>query len=293
MRGCPHNCRFCQACKVFYPLRIRSAERVLEIAEESIKNTGYEEISLLSLSTGDYPYIEELVSKLKEKFTPLGVKISLPSLRVRELNNSGIGGGIKKAGLTFAPEAGSDRLRNLLGKRMSNEEIIQKSNLAFESGWRKVKLYFMIGLPGETYEDLDGIIDLASEIKNINMSVASFIPKPHSVFEKEAMNDLAALKEKKEYLYSTLRGRGLSRKIRMDFHDAEMGRIEAGISRGDRDTGRVIYKVWQKGARLQAWTEYFDYTLWEKSFEECGIDPENYLKGRQKGESLPWDFIET
>lgn len=286
MRGCPHKCKFCQACKVFYPLRMRSVERILEIAEESIKNTGYEEISLLSLSTGDYPHIEELVGKLERRFRSTGVKISLPSLRVRELDDRSIGGSLKKAGLTFAPEAGSERLRNALGKRMDNDDIINKSKLAFKAGWRKVKLYFMIGLPGETHEDLDSIIELASKIKNVNLSISSFIPKPHSEFERECMDDLDALKEKRASLRS-------ARNIKMDFHDPEMSRVEAIISRGDRKIGDLIYRIWQKGARLQAWTEHFDYGLWEESLGESGLNARSYLKNREKEEFLPWGFIEA
>ncbi|MDP2911077.1 MAG: TIGR03960 family B12-binding radical SAM protein, partial [Candidatus Omnitrophota bacterium] len=180
MRGCPHECKFCQARKIFHPLRIRSVKRIMEIAEESVKNTGYEEISLLSLSSGDYPHIEELAVKLEEKFKPLGIKISLPSLRVGTFEERKGMDTLKRAGLTFAPEAGSERLRNTLNKKIKDEEIIEKSGIALKSGWRKVKLYFMIGLPGETSEDLDAIIELVKKIKNVNLSISPFIPKPHS-----------------------------------------------------------------------------------------------------------------
>ena len=144
----------------------------------------------------------------------------------------------------------------------------------------------MMGLPGETYEDLGAIIGLASKIKNVNLSIASFIPKPHSGFERESMDSLDSLKDKREYLRS-------GSKIRMDFHDSRMSRVEAIISRGDKLVGGLIYSVWQKGARLQAWTEYFNYEAWERSFEECGIDPENYLKKREEGANLSWGFIEA
>lgn len=293
MRGCPHRCRFCQACKIFHPLRLRSIKRILEIAEQSIKNTGYEEISLLSLSSGDYPHLEELVGKLEERFRRQGVKISLSSLRVREFSDSEAMGIVKKAGLTFAPEVGSDQLRSRLNKDMNNEDIIQNANHFLNNGWRKVKMYFMIGIPGETYEDLDAIVKLVSQIKSVNMSVSPFIPKPHSEFEGEGMDGLDALKDKRRYLRAAFDVRGRRRNIKIDFHDPEMSRIEACLSRGDRKVGEVIYRAWQKGARLQAWTECFDYNLWRQCFEESGIDPEPYLRSRGKGELLPWNFVET
>ncbi|MDP8231006.1 MAG: radical SAM protein [Candidatus Gorgyraea atricola] len=283
MRGCPHRCRFCQACKIFQPLRIRSVKRILEIAEESIKSTGYEEISLLSLSSGNYPYLEELVGKLGEKFKPLGIKISLPSLRVKSFDAGKAGGVVKRAGLTFAPESGSDRLRKLLNKDIENKDIIQRSEIALKSGWKKVKLYFMIGLPGEREEDLDAIIELASSIKRVNLSISPFIPKPHSEFEREGMEDIEVLKNKREYLRSKT-------KIRMDFHDLRMSRIEAILSRGDRKVGQVIQMAWQKGARLQAWTEHFNYDLWLQCFEESGINPDPYLT-KNRDTKFPWSFI--
>jgi len=291
MRGCPHECKFCQACKIFHPLRIRSVKRIMEIAEESIKSTGYEEISLLSLSSGDYPYIEELARKLQEKFKPLGVKISLPSLRVGTFEEHNSMDTLKRAGLTFAPEAGSERLRHTLNKKITDAEIIEKSGLALNSGWRKVKLYFMTGLPGETYEDLDAIIDLAGKIRNVNLSVNPFIPKPHSDFEREGMEELGILKEKKRYLETGGRGLGARKNIKINFHSPETSRIEAVLARGDRSVGRVILKAWEKGLRFQAWTEHFNYNIWDQAFQETGIDPEAYLRKKETGENLPWSFI--
>ena len=284
MRGCPHACKFCQACKIFHPLRIRSVNRIMEIAEESVKNTGYEEISLLSLSSGDYPYIEELAGKLEEKFKPTGIKISLPSLRVGTFEERKGMDTLRRAGLTFAPEAGSERLRHALNKKITNAEIIEKSRIALNSGWRKVKLYFMTGLPGETFEDLDAIMDMAGKIKNVNLSISPFIPKPHSDFEREGMEKIEVLKEKQRYL-------SLRRNIRIDFHSPEISRIEAVLARGDKSLGRVIFKAWEKGLRLQAWAEKFNYNLWEQAFQETGIDPEFYLRKKEKEEVLPWGFI--
>ena len=289
MRGCPHECKFCQACKIFHPLRIRSVKRIMEIAEESVKNTGYEEISLLSLSSGDYPHIEELAVKLEEKFRPLGIKISLPSLRVGTFEERKGMDTLKRAGLTFAPEAGSERLRNTLNKKIKDDEIIGKSSIALKSGWRKVKLYFMIGLPGEISEDLDAIIELVKKIKNVNLSISPFIPKPHSDFEREGMNSLEEVKEKQVYLGSRLKA--LGSRMRVDFHSAEMARIEAVLARGDRRIGEVIAAAWKRGGRFQAWEEKFNYKLWEEAFQETGIDPGAYLKKKNKDEILPWGFI--
>ena len=291
MRGCRYSCRFCQARKIFYPLRIRSVKRILEIAEDAIEMTGYEEISLLSLSTGDYPYMEELVRKLDERFKNRGIKISLPSMRVRNLDDTYAGHIVKRRGLTFAPEAGSERLRGHLNKRIENRDIIEHANIALKSGWKKIKLYFMIGLPGEKYEDLDAIIELASQIKSVHLSISPFIPKPHSEFEREGQDDLGGLKEKQEYLKAKSREKRWGKNFKMNFHDLEMSKVEAVLSRGDRALGQVIYKVWQKGSRLQAWRKNFSYDLWKECFEECGAYPESYLKKREKGESLPWRFI--
>lgn len=293
MRGCPHQCRFCQACRIFHPLRLRSVDKILEIAEESVKNTGYNEISLLSLSTGDYPFMEELSGKLEERFKDKGVRVSLPSLRVKSFDSHKGKVVMKRAGLTFAPEAGSERLRQALNKKISNEEIINQSALALRSGWKKVKLYFMIGLPGETDEDLKAIIDLASQIKNVSLSISPFIPKPHSGFENERMSGLEELENKKEYLRSRLRTLGSRRYIKVDYHDIRMSRVEAVLSRGDRKLGSVIYLAWQKGARLQSWKDYFDYGIWDKCFEERGIQPDDYLGKADKKDLLPWNFIEA
>jgi len=298
MRGCPHGCKFCQACKIFHPLRIRSVKRIMEIAEESVKSTGYEEISLLSLSSGDYPHIEELAGKLQEKFKPLGVKISFPSLRADTFEKRDGMDTLRRAGLTLAPEAGSERLRYTLNKKIQDAEIIEKSELALNSGWKKVKLYFMVGLPGETNEDLDAIIGLVEKIKGrgrprpspTHLSISPFIPKPHSDFEREGMESLKILKEKQKYLSSMLHA--LCSRVKADFHSPETGQIEAVLARGDKSMGKVILKAWEKGLRLQAWTEHFNYNLWNQAFQETGIDPESYLKKKEASESLPWDFIE-
>jgi radical SAM superfamily enzyme YgiQ (UPF0313 family) len=243
--------------------------------------------------------------KLQEKFKLLGVKISLPSLRVGTFEERNGMDTLKRAGLTFAPEAGSEHLRHALNKKITNAEIIEKTGLALNSGWKKVKLYFMVGLPGETYEDLDAIIDLAGKIRNVhpvrsrrlsngvNLSVNPFIPKPHSDFERERMEDLVLLEEKHKYLSLKFKVKNLRNNIRADFHNAEMSRIEAVLARGDKSIGKVILKAWEKGLRLQAWTEHFNYNLWDQAFQETGIDPEIYLKKKEENEILPWGFIKV
>ena len=293
MRGCPHNCRFCSASVFYRPYREIDFKDVVEKIDFQILQCGYREVTLSSLSTGDYPQIEELARRMNERFKRLGIKISLPSLRVRDLSSSSMGGLLKKTGLTFAPETGSDRLRSLIGKNLTNQEVIEKSNLALRSGWKRVKLYFMMGLPGERDEDIEAIIDLSSKIRNVTLSLSYFIPKPHSEFEGKKMEGLDVLREKKKYLYSVLDARYLKKKIKIHFHNLEMSMIEAVLSRGDRKMGSVIYKAWKSGARLQAWTEYFDYGLWEGCFEECGLAPDIYLGEKKTEGPLPWSFIEA
>ncbi|MFH1782665.1 MAG: TIGR03960 family B12-binding radical SAM protein [Candidatus Omnitrophota bacterium] len=293
MRGCPHKCNFCQACKVFHPLRIRSVDSILEIAERSIRETGYEEISLLSLSSGDYPHLDELIRKFKERFKDKGIKVSLPSLRVRSFEDKELGTLIRKAGLTFAPEAGSDRLRKLLNKEIDTEKIVEKSNLMLRSGWKKVKFYFMIGLPGETDVDLDEIINLASRIKNVNLSISSFIPKPYSSFEKEGMDSLQELYRKRDYLKNKQREANSKGIIKIDFHGIQMSRIEAILCRGDRMLGKAIHRFWEREGRLQAWDEHFNYDLWIEVFRDTGIDTDHYLTQKKDRLGLSWNFIEA
>jgi radical SAM superfamily enzyme YgiQ (UPF0313 family) len=177
-----------------------------------------------------------------------------------------------------------------LNKKIQDAEIIEKSGLALKSGWKKVKLYFMAGLPGETNEDLDAIVSLAGKIKNVSLSVSPFIPKPHSDFEREGMESLEILKEKQKYLSSKLYA--LRSRVKVGFHSPETGQVEAVLARGDKNMGKVILKAWEKGLRLQAWTEHFSYDLWNQVFQETGVDPEVYLKKKAAGENLPWEFIE-
>jgi radical SAM superfamily enzyme YgiQ (UPF0313 family) len=299
MRGCPHRCKFCQACRIFHPLRVRSVKRIMEILEESVKATGYEEISLLSLSSGDYPYIEELMRRLEERFKSIGIRITLPSLRVGRLDHYSETGILRRATLTIAPEAGRLALRSLLNKNIEDGDIIREAQQALKTGWKKVKLYFMIGLPGEAYEDLNAIIRLAESIVRghkfndiINLSVAFFIPKPHSEFELEKMNSIEELKDKKSYLIGLLRASPLQRHIHMDFHNAETSHVEAVLARGNKNVGEAVFRMFQKRFPRQAWTEYFNYIKWQECFKESNIAAGDYLGGAKDKNGLPWGFIE-
>jgi radical SAM family uncharacterized protein len=301
MRGCPNNCYFCQARSVYGPVRLRDRAQVAALVRESYRNTGLDEVSLLSLSSASYPGIEKLISELTGLFLPLGVGISLPSLRIEEstLGIPSLVSAIKKSGLTFAPEAGTDRMLKKINKNIEKEKLFAVLRQAFSKGWRRVKLYFMIGLPGETDEDVEGIIDFAGSIDSVRReisrrpvdivaSISSFIPKPHTFFERQAMAGSFELSRKQAMLLAA------SKKIKhlkLKFSDVNTSVLEAVFSRGDKDLGRLIVSAWQKGARFDAWSETFNPDIWDKAFEECGIDKGRYLSEKGDGEVLPWSHV--
>jgi len=302
MRGCPNRCRFCQARSQYYPLRVRSREKITSQAELAYASSGYEELSLAGLSVGDYPGIEVLVSGLTDSFKGRAVNLALPSLKARSLlgNISTLIAKIKKTGLTFAPEAGTARLRDVIAKDFSEEEFFQAIEQAYQAGYQHLKLYFMIGLPTEKQEDLQGIIDFArkaSEAKRkingspaqINVSVNPLIPKPHTPLQWQKMDSLVALEEKREYLRSSCK----NKRIKFSFHDFRMGFLEGVLSRGDRRLGKVILAAYKKGARFDAWSNYFSFVKWQEAFLECAIDPQGYLDEKPTTAVLPWDFIDT
>ena len=301
MRGCPNRCRFCQARSQYYPLRIRSKEKVIALADSAYAASGYEELSLTGLSVGDYPGIEKLVSDLTTSFKERGVNLSLPSLKARALlgNVSSLIAKIKKTGLTFAPEAGTPRLRQALAKDFSEEDFFKVIEEAYSAGYQHLKLYFLIGLPGEKEEDLDGIINFAhkaSELKKkvkgggaqINISVNPLIPKPHTPLQWLKMEPVAVIKEKQNYLRSHCR----NKRLKFSFHNFEMGFLEGVLSRGDRKLSAVILAAYKKGARFDAWPSSFSFNKWQEAFAEAGVDPESYLKEKTTSEILPWDFID-
>ncbi|MCU0651894.1 MAG: TIGR03960 family B12-binding radical SAM protein [Candidatus Omnitrophica bacterium] len=302
MRGCPNQCRFCQARQTYFPLRQRSVKKLLELSSETYKNSGYEEISLAGLSVSDYAFGNDLITGLLELFKGKAVSVSLPSIKPKSLvgNFAALIATIKKTGLTFAPEAASERMRKVLNKDFELENFFKSLKEAYAAGYRRVKLYFMIGLPQEDEEDLDGILEFAgqvSELKKvcsngaaeINISINTLIPKPHTPFQWLGMESIESINSKIHYLRAKLK----NKKLRINFHNSEMSFLEAVLSRGDRRLSPVIEKAFLKGARFDAWEDHFIHKRWQEAFTECGIEPHFYLREKGRDEVLPWDFLDT
>jgi radical SAM family uncharacterized protein len=301
MRGCPWQCRFCQSTVIKRPLRFRKVETIVSAALESYRNTGHDEISLLSLSTSDYPQFEELVTRMSEVFSPLGVKISLPSLRITEmlkkipaLLDEG-----RRGGLTLAPEVARDDMRTQIRKPINNQDLYEGAAEAFRRGWRKVKLYFLCGLPGERPADLDGIVEMAETIAKIGKdvtgryadvtaSVSNFIPKPHTPYQWNGMQE----REYFHWAHKYLRSRVKLRSVTIKCHDVETSLLEGILTRGDRRVAPAIEEAWRRGTRLDAWREHFRPKLWWETFDDLGIDVPFYSqRPRPIEEALPWDHI--
>ncbi|WP_153726515.1 TIGR03960 family B12-binding radical SAM protein [Heliorestis convoluta] len=307
LRGCSRACRFCQAGTIYRPVRERSAETLQRQADELIRQTGYDEIALTSLSTADHTCIEPLVKALLQAHEEKRVGLSLPSLRVdafsvnlaREVQK------VRKTGLTFAPEAGTQRLRDVINKGVTEEDLMETIEKAFQGGWHTIKLYFMMGLPTEEEEDLEGIARLAEKVaymgsdifrskgirKNIKVtiSLSSFVPKPQTPFQWEAQNSIAQLEEKQQFLKKRIR----DRRITYNWHDAKVSFIEAVMAKGDRRLAKVLLKAWEKGARFDGWTEHFRYDRWVEAFQETEIDPAYYAyRNIEYNEPLPWDHLD-
>jgi radical SAM family uncharacterized protein len=299
MRGCKWGCKFCQAGWTTRPVRQKNQEVLLKQAEELIKNTGYEELSLISLSSSDYVGIEELAKTLARKYEKQRVNIALPSMRMNSFSIKLAKeiARVRSSSVTLAPEAGTQRLRDVIGKNLSEEEILEGAKAAFSEGIEAIKLYFMIGLPTETEEDLLGICDLSRKIlavgkqitprARITVNLSTFIPKPHTPLERERQITIEETLQKQQFLKNNLKTRG----IELRWHQAEASFLEGVFSRGDKKLGKVIEKAWELGARLDAWSEHFKFDRWLKAFEECGIEPEEYLKERKVDEVLPWNYI--
>jgi radical SAM family uncharacterized protein/radical SAM-linked protein len=300
MRGCPKRCRFCAATAAYQPKRERSVEEIVKQAQIGIAKSGWDEISLLSLSTTDYSELEELAKTLAREFDSKRVSVSLPSLRpgTFSLELARLLSQVKKSGLTFAPEAGTPRMRSVVGKSLSEEELLNTAQMAFSSGWNLIKLYFMIGLPTEREEDLQGIVDLLKKVlrvgkdtgrmKNLNVTISPFTPKAHTPFQWEKLEDEESLHEKFRFLKMNLR-RG---NLKLKFRDPQVSFLEGVLSRGDRRLSSVIFSAWKKGAKLDGWTEHFNYELWKKAFGEAGIDPRAYARARNPKDPMPWDHID-
>ncbi|MFH1552638.1 MAG: TIGR03960 family B12-binding radical SAM protein [Candidatus Omnitrophota bacterium] len=302
MRGCPNRCRFCQAGSVNRPVRIRTPDRVRDICQEVYKHTGCERIALLSLSSVNYPFLADLVRSLNRDFHEKGVGISIPSLRVDEAfyGLPEMISTIRKAGLTFAPESASAVIRESLGKDMDSQVLCKSALLAFRYGWRRMKLYFMVGFPGEPQDEAEKIVKLARELSvlkktvsggaaEIKVSVNPFIPKAHTPFQWLGMKERSALSRVKEDLLSSS-----SRKIQVEFHNLDQSLLEACLSRGDRRLSGVIYTAWQKGARMDSWTDFFNFKIWEEAFSENGLDIHDYARRHYAlRDILPWSHINT
>lgn len=308
-RGCIRGCRFCQAGMIYRPTRERDVEELKKWADTMLKTTGYEEISLSSLSSSDYSKLPELINYLMEICPERGVNISLPSLRIDAFSLDVMKKvqDIKKSSLTFAPEAGSQRMRNVINKGLTEEDILEGAGKAFEGGWNKVKLYFMLGLPTETEEDIKGIAHLSEKIAEryyeipkdqrngkcqITASSSFFIPKPFTPFQWAPMNRKEEFLEKARIVKAEVRAMLNQKSIRYNYHEADISMLEGVLARGDRRTEKVVLQAYRNGALFDSWSEYFRPEAWEKAFEETGIDPDFYtVRERSVDELLPWDFI--
>jgi radical SAM superfamily enzyme YgiQ (UPF0313 family) len=304
MRGCPGRCRFCQASFTRRPVRYRSVEKIVNIAKECYHSTGFDTISLLSLSSADYPHLEELVVRLQGYFQDKYVGLSLPSLRVDQqlkllpkLLTS-----VRKSGLTIAIEAAGERLREIINKPLKDEDLFAAVEAAYKSGWQKLKLYFMVGLPGETEDDVKKIVELSYRLAKlrkqidgktgqINITVSWFVPKPHTPFGWLGQKPRAYFENAKKLILDEKRKLN-ARFLQFKFHDIERSVLESAIGRSDRRLGDVIESVWRSGARFDLWDECFDPARWRAAFEKFGFDPDN-LAQRQfaSDEILPWEHL--
>jgi radical SAM family uncharacterized protein len=291
---------------IYRPVRERSMDRIIELAEKLEAATGYEEMSLSSLSSGDYSCLKELITALMDRFQDKRVSVSLPSMRVDNLVKQSLEelSRVRKSGLTVAAEAGTQRLRDVINKGVTEEDVLRSVTDAFDSGYSTVKLYFMTGLPTETDEDLRGIGDLARKVVNayytvpkerrakglrVTCSASVFVPKPFTPFQWAAQDDLETVMEKQSHLREYLKMKGVT----FNWHDPSLSMLEACISRGDRRMGEVIYTAWKDGCILDGWSEHFKYDVWIQAFEKCGLSPAFYAnRERPYDELLPWAFID-
>lgn len=305
-RGCIRGCRFCQAGYIYRPIREKTASVANAQAKQLCENTGYDELSLLSLSTSDYSQLNDLLGCMLPWTEKEKIGLQLPSLRIDNFSDELLQkvASVRKSGLTFAPEAGTQRLRDAINKNVTEKDVMDTCRVAFEGGYTSVKLYFMMGLPTETMEDIEGIATLAQKVvdlyyslenrpkgKGVSVSVscATFIPKPFTPFQFEPQDDFATIEAKQKHLRDCIK----TRKISVSLHNSGTSLIEAVLARGDRRLCDVIYKAWEKGCKFDGWDEYFNYEKWLEAFDECGLDPAFYAnRKREYDEILPWDFID-
>ncbi len=308
MRGCTRGCRFCQAGFVYRPVRERGADTLICQAKESISNTGHEEVSLCSLSTGDYSSVARLVCTLSDDFSGTGVSLAVPSLRIDSYEGEYAQRlkEVRNTGLTFAPEAGTQRMRDAINKNLTEDDIFPAVREAFEAGSNGVKLYYMMGLPGETIDDVLGIADMAAKIRDIyytvpkekrgggfklTVSVSCFVPKPHTPFQWAAQDSISVLEDKQRKLREALRS---VKGVKYNWHDAQLSMLEAVFSRGDRRLSDVLVKAVEAGCRFDSWKELFEFDKWMHAFSDLRIDPAWYAqRERSEDEVFPWDIIDT
>jgi len=294
-RGCIRGCRFCQAGYIYRPFRERDPGEIAMLIRRALKNTGYDEVSLLALSVGDCSYLEPLVLHLISVLAKERIALSLPSLRVGTVSQEVLKAikRVRKTGITIAPEAATERLQKVINKLIPEEEVLETAKMAFKEGWRHIKLYFMVGLPTEREEDVRAIIKLARKVSrlggHVHVSVSTFVPKAHTPFQWERMVGLEEIEQRHLIFKKELRGAGLQLK----WHDPRMSVLEGVFARGDRRLGEVLLKAFKKGARLDGWSEFLNWRAWVEAFEEVGIRMEDYLRERDVGEVLPWSHLKS
>ncbi len=302
-RGCTMGCRYCQAGIIYRPMRMRYPEKILDIAEKSLRNTGYEEVSLISLNAGDYPYLLQVMEEFNKRYGSSKISLSLPSLKVSSVNKDILRQirAVKKTGFTIAPEAATERLRKVINKNFSEEEYDKALHTLFSEGWLNIKLYFMIGLPTERDEDIEEIPKMAMKalkiakkntrrFVNVSVTISPFIPKPHTPFQWHGQQPIEDINRKLSFLKNAL----CSKKIKFKGHNDKMNLLEAVFARGDERLSNLIYNAWLSGCRLDAWSEFFDFNKWQDAMDKTGIDGKSYAQmGYDLDEPLPWDNIDT
>lgn len=303
MRGCTRGCRFCHAGMINRPVRERPVDEIVDAIEDSLEHTGFEEIGLLSLSSSDYTHVVSLVNQVSERFAGKNLSVSLPSLRIESVSVDLMDAlkDARRSGFTLAPEAATERLREIINKPISTDQLLNTAREIYSRGWATIKLYFMIGHPAETMEDVDAIINLCKDVRHVgrqvignrakvHAGVSTFVPKPHTPFQWVPCNTVEEIEIKQEHLRKHLRGPGL----KLNWNDPHETQLEAWLSRGDRRMAEVVYAAWSNGAKFDAWGEHFNYQAWEAAFETAGLDPEFYThRSRPLDEVFPWDHIST
>lgn len=303
MRGCTRGCRFCQAGMITRPVRERQVEEVVESIREAMKHTGFEEVGLLSLSSSDYTHVLELVKAVSANFSEKNLSVGLPSLRIESFSVELMDAlkDTRRSGFTLAPEAATERMRNIINKPVSTAQLLETAEAIYSRGWTNIKLYFMIGHPEETLEDVQAIADLCKQVlfvgrdlighkAKVTAGVSTFIPKPHTPFQWSPMDTVEQIEAKQDLLRGQIRGPGL----KLNWNDPQETLLEGALSRGDRRIAEVVYEAWKMGAKFDAWREHFDYDIWLAAYEKVGLDPDFYThRPRLIDETFPWDHIDS